>query len=41
MVWVGGSVLADIMKDREEFWITNAEFKENGVKRCLAKIGRS
>jgi len=41
MVWVGGSVLADIMKDREEFWITNKEYKENGVKRCMAKIGRS
>eukprot|EP00455_Lapot_gusevi_P001312 TRINITY_DN1053_c0_g1_i2.p1 TRINITY_DN1053_c0_g1~~TRINITY_DN1053_c0_g1_i2.p1 ORF type:complete len:387 (+),score=167.64 TRINITY_DN1053_c0_g1_i2:91-1251(+) len=30
MVYLGGSVLADIMKDREEFWISRAEWQEYG-----------
>jgi len=30
MVFLGGSVLADIMKDREEFWISKAEWEESG-----------
>eukprot|EP01041_Mallomonas_annulata_P001837 gene1837-3552_t len=40
MVFLGGSVLADIMKDRPEFWITRQEYAEQGL-RCLAKIGKS
>jgi len=40
MVFLGGSVLADIMKDRPEFWITRQEYQENGL-RCLQKIGKS
>jgi len=31
MVFLGGSVLADIMKDRLEFWITEKEWKEHGA----------
>lgn len=31
MVFLGGSVLADIMKDRDEFWITKAEYEERGM----------
>jgi len=30
MVFLGGSVLADLMKDRAEFWITREEWKEHG-----------
>jgi len=30
MVFLGGSVLADIMKDRDEFWISKAEWSEQG-----------
>jgi actin-related protein 2 len=30
MVFLGGSVLADIMKDRDEFWITKREWEEQG-----------
>jgi len=30
MVFLGGSVLADIMKDRPEFWITKQEWQEKG-----------
>jgi len=38
-VFLGGAVLADIMKGREEFWITRAEWEEQGV-RALDKLGR-
>jgi len=31
MVYLGGSVLADIMKDRPEFWISRAEWAEHGA----------
>lgn len=40
MVFLGGSVLADIMKDKPEFWITKQEYEEQGL-RILSKIGRS
>jgi actin-related protein 2 len=39
MVFLGGAVLADIMKDREAFWVTKAEWDEQGV-RALDKLGR-
>lgn len=32
MVFLGGSVLADIMKDRDEFWISQKEWAEEGVR---------
>ncbi len=41
MVFLGGSVLADIMKERTEFWISKAEYQEKGLKACLTKIGKS
>ena len=41
MVFLGGAVLADIMKDRAEFWMTKKEYEEQGLTRVLAKIGRS
>mmetsp|Transcript_13634 Transcript_13634/g.27888 ORF Transcript_13634/g.27888 Transcript_13634/m.27888 type:complete len:393 (+) Transcript_13634:31-1209(+) len=37
MVFLGGSVLADVMKSREEFWITKSEYEELGVERALEK----
>ena len=39
MVFLGGAVLADIMKSREEFWITREEWFEQGV-RALDKLSR-
>jgi actin-related protein 2 len=30
MVFLGGSVLADIMKERNEFWISKKEWAEYG-----------
>jgi actin-related protein 2 len=39
MVFLGGSVLADIMKDREEFWMTKREYDEQGLRVVLKKVG--
>ncbi|KDQ19499.1 hypothetical protein BOTBODRAFT_102304 [Botryobasidium botryosum FD-172 SS1] len=39
MVFLGGAVLADIMKDKEAFWISKAEWEEQGI-RALDKLGR-
>lgn len=37
MVFLGGSVLADIMKSRDEFWITKAEWEDEGARICDKK----
>jgi len=37
MVFLGGAVLAHIMKDKEYFWINKSEYEEQGDK-CLQKI---
>lgn len=38
MVFLGGAVLADIMKDKDNFWLTREEYQEKGV-RVLEKLG--
>ena len=38
MVFLGGAVLADIMKDKESFWMTRSEYEEKGMK-VLEKMG--
>eukprot|EP01134_Creolimax_fragrantissima_P000334 CFRG0334T1 len=40
MVFLGGAVLADIMKDTPEFWMSKADYEENGL-RVLDKLGGS
>lgn len=37
LVFLGGAVLADVIKDRDESWITKAEYDEMGV-RCIDKL---
>lgn len=37
MVFLGGAVLADIMKDKPDFWMTRDEYQEKGV-RVLEKL---
>jgi actin-related protein 2 len=37
MVFLGASVLADIMAPRDDFWITRREYEEGGAERALAK----
>jgi len=39
MVFLGGAVLAQIMKDKESFWVSMSEYKEKGVDHCLNKLG--
>lgn len=38
MVFVGGAVLGEIMREREAFWITKREWEEQGA-RALDKLG--
>jgi hypothetical protein len=33
--------MADIMKDREEFWMTKRGYDEGGLRAVLSKIGKS
>jgi len=35
MVFLGGSVLADIMKDQQEFWLSKADYDEKGAVRAI------
>ena len=39
MVFLGGAVLADIMKNRPEFWVSREEWFEQGAA-ALDKLGR-
>jgi len=41
MVFLGGAVLAEIMKDKESFWVSRQEYAEKGVDYCLNKLGPS
>lgn len=36
-VFLGGAVLSEIYKDRDEWWISREEYQEKGVKRCIAE----
>jgi actin-related protein 2 len=38
MVFLGGAVLADIMKNKDDFWMSKAEYEEKGLG-CLEKLG--
>merc|ERR1712141_976577 len=38
MVFIGGAVLADVMKDRDDFWMSKAEYQEKGLN-VLTKLG--
>lgn len=38
MVFLGGAVLADIMKDKDTFWMSRQEYQEKGLK-VLEKLG--
>lgn len=38
MVFLGGAVLGEIMKNRAEFWISKKEWEEQGVK-AIDKLG--
>jgi actin-related protein 2 len=38
MVFNGGAVLANVMKDRDDFWLSKKEYEEKGTK-ILEKLG--
>lgn len=38
MVFIGGAVLAEVMKDRDTFWLSKQDYQENGVS-ILHKLG--
>jgi actin-related protein 2 len=38
MVFLGGAVLANIMAERDNMWVSKAEWEEQGV-RALEKLG--
>lgn len=38
MVFLGGAVLANIMKDKDSFWLSRAEYLEKGLG-VLQKLG--
>ncbi|KAI8023324.1 Actin-related protein 2 [Camellia lanceoleosa] len=40
MVYLGGAVLAGIMKDAPEFWISREDYLEEGIA-CLSKCGQA
>ena len=40
MVFVGGAVLANVMKDREDFWMSKAEYEEK-IRIAEANIGQA
>ena len=39
MVFLGAAVLAEIMKDNDNFWMRKSEYEEQGL-RILDKLGK-
>ena len=37
LVFLGGSILSDLMKDRKDFWITKDDYEELGPIRAFSK----
>ena len=35
MVFIGGAVLADVMKDKPQFWLTKQQYEEMGIDRLM------
>ncbi|KAI6190045.1 Actin-related protein 2 [Aphelenchoides bicaudatus] len=38
MVFMGGAVLANLMRDQESFWVTRDEYHEKGVAYCMERL---
>lgn len=41
MVFIGGAVLADVMKDKESFWMSREEYSERGIRVLDKLVNRS
>ncbi len=37
-VFLGASILADLMKNSQEFWVTKYDYEEMGIERLLAGL---
>lgn len=37
MVFMGGAVLADLMRNNDDFWLSKAEYHEKGIHRLMAE----
>ena len=35
MVFIGGAVLADVMKDKTQFWLSKQQYHELGMNKLL------
>lgn len=35
MVFIGGAVLAEVMKDQPQFWITRSQYEEMGIDQII------
>jgi len=40
MVYLGASVLGDLMRDRTDFWVTKQEYQEKGIDAALKKLDK-
>ena len=38
MVYLGASVLGDLMRDRSDFWVSKQEYEEKGIDAVLKKL---
>jgi actin-related protein 2 len=38
MVFIGGAVLADVMRDKPGFWLTKEKYHEMGIERLMAQV---
>uniref|UniRef100_A0A7S2K1R8 Actin-related protein 2 n=1 Tax=Leptocylindrus danicus TaxID=163516 RepID=A0A7S2K1R8_9STRA len=38
LVFLGGSVLAELMNNKDDFWITKMDYNEEGIDRALSKL---
>lgn len=39
LVFLGGAVLADLLKDKPDAWISKQEYEEKGISYCMKKSG--
>ena len=40
MVYLGASVLGDLMRDRDDFWISKKEYEEEGLDRVVKRLDK-
>lgn len=39
MVFMGGAVLAEVMKNKDDFWMHRKDYEEKGLKGVMEKLG--